>query len=44
MGGVELTKINTVIRAATTIVKLQIIRLQVQSTDNRVEDRGFLCF
>ena len=25
MGGVELTKINTVIRAATTIVKLQII-------------------
>jgi len=25
MGGVELTKINTVIRAATTIVKLRII-------------------
>jgi hypothetical protein len=25
MGGVELTKINTVIRAATIIVKLQII-------------------
>jgi hypothetical protein len=25
MGGVELTKINTVIGAATTIVKLQII-------------------